>query len=195
MGAGEPRRRAAREGGKLETAEWLGMARVGVIARVQGNRGEVVVNPDSSFPERRFRPDGRVWMCGFQGPIPVRMRAVRFQRGRPVVGFEGVASIAEAEALVGEEIRVPLSELVELPPGHVYRHELIGCEVETLDGRALGRVTAVEGPMEGAHLVVGYGRHAVLIPLAEAICVRIDLAARRIRVDPPDGLIDLNRPL
>ena len=33
----------------------------------------------------------------------------------------------------------------------------------------------------------------VLIPLAETICVDIDTAARRIVVDPPEGLLDVNR--
>jgi len=36
------------------------------------------------------------------------------------------------------------------------------------------------------------GSREVLIPLCRQICVEIDLAGRRIVVDPPDGLLDLN---
>jgi ribosomal 30S subunit maturation factor RimM len=32
----------------------------------------------------------------------------------------------------------------------------------------------------------------VLIPLAQEICVEIDVRAKRIRIDPPEGLLDVN---
>ena len=43
-------------------------------------------------------------------------------------------------------------------------------------------------------MVVQGARGEILIPLAEHICREIDLGARRIRIDPPDGLLELNEP-
>jgi ribosomal 30S subunit maturation factor RimM len=57
----------------------------------------------------------------------------------------------------------------------------------------IGQVTAIEGPMELSRLVVSDGRGEILIPLAAPICVKIDPAGRQIVVDPPEGLIELNR--
>jgi ribosomal 30S subunit maturation factor RimM len=42
-------------------------------------------------------------------------------------------------------------------------------------------------------LVVTAGKRGeVLVPLADTICRRIDVAGKRIEIDPPDGLIELN---
>ena len=51
----------------------------------------------------------------------------------------------DAEALAGLELRVPVERLAALPAGTFYRHDLIGCEVETRDGATVGTVTDVEG--------------------------------------------------
>ena len=74
-----------------------------------------------------------------------------------------------------------------------YQHDLIGCAVETPEGMAIGIVESVEGSGEGSRLVVKTRRGAeILIPMTEAIVVGVHLAARRILVQPPDGLLDLN---
>ena len=85
------------------------------------------------------------------------------------------------------------SELAPLPARTYYRHDLVGCCVVTTDGRTVGTVKAVEGPLDQSRLVVDARDGEVLVPLAEAICVRIDPEGREIVIDPPEGLIDLNR--
>jgi 16S rRNA processing protein RimM len=79
-----------------------------------------------------------------------------------------------------------------LPAGTFYHHDLVGCEVTDRAGVALGVVTAVEGPMERSRLVIQGRRGEIQIPLTDAFCVSIDPAGRRIVVDPPDGLVELN---
>jgi 16S rRNA processing protein RimM len=79
------------------------------------------------------------------------------------------------------------------PDGEFYHDALIGCRVETTAGKEVGTVSRVEGPRGMSILVVkGEGAREVLVPLAEAICPVIDPAARRIVIDPPEGLLDLN---
>jgi 16S rRNA processing protein RimM len=80
-----------------------------------------------------------------------------------------------------------------LPEGRYYHDALIGCDVETVAGERVGQVTRIDTFGSAPLLAVKDGRHEMLIPLAEAICVRIDPAARRIVIDPPDGLLDVNR--
>jgi 16S rRNA processing protein RimM len=117
--------------------------------------------------------------------------SVRFQQGRPIIGLAGFDSINDAERLAGAELRVPASEQETLPEGTYYHHQLIGCEVVTRGGEALGRVSEVQGDGDATRLVVRGRRAEVLIPLAQEIC-EIDVAAKRIVVTPPQGLLEVN---
>ena len=64
--------------------------------------------------------------------------------------------------------------------------------VETVDGERVGNVVKVDGGAAGSVLEVAGPRGLVLIPLAVEICVEIDVERKRIRIDPPDGLLDVN---
>lgn len=172
--------------------EWDGMAVVGRIARSHGIRGAVVIDPETDFPESRFACGREVFVQVGGAITALRVRDARMQRGRVVVGFDQVGSIEAAERIVGRELRIPISWLERLPAATYYRHELVGCEVETVRGDRLGVVRAVEGDANGSRLVVETLRGDVLVPLAAAICSTIDPSARRIVIDPPDGLVELN---
>jgi 16S rRNA processing protein RimM len=117
---------------------------------------------------------------------------MRFQHDRPVIGFVGVDDRNSAIALAGTELRVPVDRLAALPDGVFYHHDLIGCEVQTVDGATVGAVTKVEGTMGRSRLVLETGRGELLIPLVSEICTTIDPAAKRIVIDPPEGLLELN---
>jgi 16S rRNA processing protein RimM len=163
---------------------------VGRVARAHGNKGQVIVNPDTDFPDERFTV-GAVLLVGPEA-TPRTIRAVRFHQRRPVLALEGVETMDDAEALAGAELKIPAAARGALPEGTFYHDELIGCEVRDTSARIVGRVSAVEGTMEMSRLVVE-GRHGdVLIPLADAICVSIDVGAREIVVAPPEGLLELN---
>ncbi len=169
------------------------MVLVGRIARPHGLRGHVFVNPETDFAEARFRPGAILWTRGVEGARPLTVSAARLQNGRPVVGFEGLSRVEDVENLAGLELRVPEEELQPLEPGRYYEHQLVGCAVDTVQGQAVGVVARVEGGAGGSRLVVAGQRGEVLIPLAFEICVEIDVAARRIRIDPPEGLLEVNQ--
>ena len=176
-----------------EERSWESMVLVGRIARAHGRWGQVIVNPETDFPVRRFR-SGNVLYTSVDGKIvELRVTEARFQGGRPVLGFDRVASIDDAERLAGVELRVPESNLKPLPADVFYEHELVGCEVTTVDGKSVGMVTEVQGTAGANRLIIGGGDGEVDVPLADSICVRIDTTGRTIVVDPPEGLLDLNR--
>ena len=174
------------------TAVWREMALVGRVARAHGNRGQVIVNPETDFPEERFKAGAEVFIERGGQVEALRIAAMRFQHARPVLTLEGVATMNDAEALAGYELRVPVDRLAKLPENTFYRHDLIGCRVETADGRPIGTVTDVEGDAGGSRLVVAGERGEVLVPLAVEICPAIDPAGKRIVIAPPDGLLQLN---
>lgn len=170
--------------------DWL---LVGYVARAHGNRAEVIVNPETDFAEDRFRPGTTLRVGGEANGVERTIRAVRFHQGRPVLALEGVDTMDDAEALAGAALSVRAASLAPLPEGTFYRHDLVGCEVQDRTGRPIGRVVAVHGPLERSLLVVeDPAGGEVLIPLVEEICESVDPAARRIVVNPPEGLIELN---
>jgi 16S rRNA processing protein RimM len=168
------------------------MAAVGRIARAHGLHGQVILNLDTDFPDERFRPGEELFVERAGTTDKLTVEAVRFQNGRPVIAFAGVETIEAAEALAGLEVRVPRERLTALPHGTFYRHDLIGCVVETRSGQRIGIVDDVEGTLAGSRLVVETAGGEVLVPLAAEICVTIDPEGHRIVIDPPEGLLDLN---
>jgi len=171
---------------------WDDMVVVGRIARPHGLRGQVSVAPETDFVEDRFRPGSTVWAREAGREESLTIASARMQSGRAVVGFEGLSNIEAVEPLAGLELRVPEGLLRALGPGRYYEHQLVGCVVETAGGAEVGLVGRVESGAGGSRLVVHGGRGEILIPLAEHICVDIDVSARRIRIDPPEGLLELN---
>jgi len=168
------------------------MAVVGRVARPHGLRGDVVINPETDFVAERFGKGKTVWMRSTEGQHCLTIASARIQHGRPVVGFEGVSSIEAAERLAGLELRIPEESLQPLEPGHYYEHQLVGCSVESANGAAVGRVVRVDSGGGSSRLVIDGARGEILVPLAADICVEVDVAARRIRIAPPEGLLELN---
>ncbi len=167
------------------------------IARPRGIRGEVIADLLTDFPERLSHLQ-RVFLAPAGGHGPEREFPVRrcwLHQGRAVFLFEGVDSMATAETLRGMEVRIPLEERVELPSGKYFVSDLAGCEL--LDTR--GKPPAVVGVVRDVIfetgvplLIVDTAKGELLIPFAEEICTRIDPAAGRIEISPPEGLLDLN---
>ena len=116
----------------------------------------------------------------------------RRQHGRCVAKFKGIDSISEAEQYVGSEIKVDTSSLPALREGSVYTFQLKGCRVYAVDGEYIGTITDV---LTGGTdiLKVDRDNEETLIPFAKDFVKTIDLEQRRVDMDLPEGLRDLNK--
>jgi 16S rRNA processing protein RimM len=175
----------------LSQVELVTVARV---AKARGVKGEVACDLLTDFPERfegleeliAVFPGGRRERLTLEGHW--------LHGDRVVLKLEGFDSPEEVSALVGCALAVPESEAVELAEGEFYDWQLEGCRVETIEGVAVGTVREVlhtggEAPV----LVIRDEREREnLVPLAESICVEIDVDAKLIRVDAPEGLLEVN---
>jgi 16S rRNA processing protein RimM len=167
---------------------------VGRVARAHGNKGQVIVNPETDFAQARFAVGNELVVEEVQRgrTMTRRITAVRFHGGRPIIALAGVDTMNDAEALAGAELKMPGDALGALPANTFYRHDLVGCEVKDTAGRLVGTVTDVQGPRERSLLVLGTGRDEVMIPMVDGIIVQVDPAGRQIVVELPEGLIELN---
>ena len=173
--------------------EWDRMVLVGRVARPHGLRGHVIVTPETDFVEDRFKAGATFWTRSERGQEVLTVNSARVQNGRPVIGFEGFGSIEDVERLAGLDLRIPEDSLLPLDPGAYYVHDLVGCAVQTISGEPVGEVRRVEGGAGASVLSVEGRRGEVLVPLAADICVEVDIAGRRIRINPPEGLLELNQ--
>ena len=95
------------ETGRAIVADWETMVVVGQIARAHGNRGPVIVNPETDFPDVRFQEGAVLVALVGNDTREVRIAGVRFKSGRPVIALDGVTTIDAAESLAGVKLMVP----------------------------------------------------------------------------------------
>jgi 16S rRNA processing protein RimM len=180
----------ASPGGTAE--EFVTLARV---IKTQGRHGEVAVQVHSDIPDR-LHPGLRLFSLAQDNS----RRELQIEDAWPhkdwlVLKFAGVDSISDAELLIGSELQVPASERAELEPGAAYVSDLIGCVLFDRD-REIGAIRDVRfGAGEAPLLVMGSGKNELEIPYAQEFLVRVDLEGKRLDMNLPEGLLEVNAPL
>ena len=171
------------------SAEWVTIA---LIGRPRGNKGELQAVSLSDSPGR-FEALDRAFLFRDEASLGEhRVERAWWHGEKLVLKFSGVDSISDASALANSEVRVPFEERAPLEPGAYFQSDLIGCElVDGKSGEPLGFVTAWE-ELAGSLLMEIDGDW--LVPFTPALCKSVDVAGRRIVVDLPEGLKELNRP-
>jgi 16S rRNA processing protein RimM len=170
---------------------------VGRVRKAHGIRGEVVIEPLTDAPDAVFAPGRRVFAGTVDGdPAPDGRELVvedsrPFKGGGWIVAFEGLLDRNEAERWRDRYVLAPSAELEPAAGHEVYLHDLFGLSV-VRQGSAdvIGEVIDVYELPQGIMLDVRRPRGTVLIPFRPEVVTRVDLAARQIIIDPPEGLIE-----
>ena len=170
---------------------------VGHINKPHGTKGELFVWPLTDHPEGVYAP-GVVLRLGAEDSDqpdpdlpPLRMEAVRPHRRGYIVAFAGVDDRSQSELLRGRYLFRETEALEPLAEGEVFYHQLLGMRVETTDGAEVGEVIEVY-ELSPAHMLDVRGpEREVMIPFLKDIVVDVDIEAKRMVIDPPDGLLDL----
>ena len=192
--AGQPKRRpsapaAPAAAGADDVPDLLVVGRIG---KPQGIKGEVTVQVRTDDPDTRFAA-GAVLLTDPPERGPLTVASSRWQNGRLVVALEGVDDRNGAEALRDTLLQV---DARTLPPpedeDEFHDHVLRGMAAYVVGGGRLGEVADVLHLPHGDVLVVQTGEREVLVPFVKAMVPVVDVAARRVEVEPPDGLLDLD---
>ena len=168
-----------------------------LVVKTQGRHGEVAAELHSDIPDR-FAAGMKLFALGkTEGQRrELEVEEVWPHKGLLVMKFRGVDSISDAEVLIGAELQVPSAERAELEQGWTYVSDLIGCEV--LDrGREIGRIEDVQfGAGEAPLLIVANGAGKKFdVPFAEAYLEAVDTAHRQVRMNLPEGMLEVNAPV
>jgi 16S rRNA processing protein RimM len=169
-------------------------------------RGEVAAEILTDFPERLTKLQRATLWNGMAASRNVEVRRCWLSHsrgGQAIFHFASSHSVDDARKLVGCEVRIPLAERAKLPDGTYYISDLVGCQVLERGGVRVGVVRDVEingQSVPGTPLLVvdldaariASRSNQILVPLAQDICLQVDLAARLIEVRLPDGLLELN---
>jgi 16S rRNA processing protein RimM len=147
-----------------------------------GESFETLVSGDRLF----FRPAG-----GGEGSSRELTLKAAQPHGRVwLAQFEEIRDREAARALSGAEILLPESMLPPLEDGEYYHYQLIGLSVERLDGSFVGAITGIIETGSHDVYVTRDGDREFLIPAVEEVIREIDLAGRRVVIDPPEGLLE-----
>jgi 16S rRNA processing protein RimM len=174
--------------------EFITLARV---VKTQGRVGEVAAEIHSDVPER-FAVGMKLFaLPKSQGSRrQLEVEDLWPHKGLLVLKFRGVDSMSDAELLLGAELQVPGAERAELEPGWNYVSDLIGCAV--LDhAREIGRIEDVEfGAGEAPLLIVADATGKKFdVPFAQAYLEGVDVKQRQVRMNLPEGMLEINAPL
>ncbi len=165
---------------------------VGRVAQAHGVGGEVSVEVRTDAADLRFAPGTSLDTDpADRGPLTVER--ARWHSGRLLVAFTGVTERTAAEGAAWHAARRRLVDQPALDDDDEYwDHDLIGLHAVTVAGVGLGQVEEVLHP-PGADLlsIRGADGRELLVPFVRAIVPAVDLDARRLVVDPPEGLLEL----
>jgi 16S rRNA processing protein RimM len=167
-----------------------GYIAIGMVLTSFGLDGAIKVEPLTDFPER-FEPGRELWLAR-------RKRKVQHSRWQGQFVFLKLSGIATREAIAplrGFLLEVPESQRTELPPGEFYRSDIEGMAVFTAAGEDLGIVEELMPTGANDVLVVRGARGEVLVPMVEDVILDVDVAGRRITIEPLEGLVPESAPV
>ena len=166
-----------------------------VIARIvkaRGVRGEVACDVETDFPERFASLANVMVRMPDSTSLTLAIENHWFHQRRVVVKFEGYDTMTAARTLVGGRLVIPDDDELPLDDDQFFERRLVGSAVITVTGHEVGRVTRLMRTGGTDLLVIeGNGGREHLVPFADAICTEVDEKAKRITIDPPEGLLDL----
>jgi 16S rRNA processing protein RimM len=184
----------------VSTESTRGFITLARVVKTQGRHGEVAVEVHSDIPDR-FAAGMKLFALSKENTQrELEVEDLWPHKGLLVLKFVGVDSMSDAEALVGSELQVPRADRAELDAGCTYVSDLVGCTVFD-HGREIGRIDDVQfGAGEAPLLiVVSIGEDGEVtkydVPFAEAYLENVDAARRQVRMNLPDGMLEINAPM
>lgn len=181
-----PGRRAPRRTRALPEPSSESRVGVAYVRRAWGTDGSLAVTQYSDDPDR-LAPGTRVYL---EGNRPAKVVEWHRAGSAIVLRLDAVRDSRDAEALRGTILEMERDDLPSAAPGVYYHFEIIGCAVHTTAGEDLGTITEIlDTGANDVYVVSNAGASEdVLVPAVPDVVIDVDIGARLLTVDLPDGL-------
>jgi 16S rRNA processing protein RimM len=161
---------------------------IGQIVKSWGLKGTLVVRPLTDKPER-FSALRRVWVGTMESDrSPFQLKDARVKGQTIHLRLEEIRTRDAAEELAGNFLYVTSDDLVRLPEGTHFVHDIVGSRVIDERGKKIGTVKEVWKLPANDVYVVRKGKREHLLPAIRSIIDKIDIERKQIRVRMMEGL-------
>lgn len=164
--------------------------KVGTIVKPRGLIGEMRIYSTSDFRELRFKKGNKLFLYN---PITEERQQVTVKKhiidgAFDIVTFNEITTIEQVEDLRGFEVQVIKDKKI-ISDDAYFHDELLACDVYA-NGVLVGRVSAIEEYAAYRTLRVKRdGGKDILIPFVAVFINNVDISARRIEINPIEGLL------
>ncbi|MBO2455300.1 ribosome maturation factor RimM [Actinomadura barringtoniae] len=163
---------------------------VGRIGRPHGIRGELTIDVRTDEPDARFAT-GTELATDPATTGPLTVERIRWHSGRLLLTFTGVHDRTAAEDLRGTWLVVDPTEIATSDdPDDFHDQELVGLNVVTTTGTPVGVVTEIRHSGQDLLVIDRADGGEALVPFVAALVPEVDVAAGRLVIAPPEGLLD-----
>ena len=164
---------------------------LGKIVRKHSFRGEVVVKLDTAEPEL-YQELESVFVALGNNLVPFFIETISLQKGNQLrIRFEDVENEADADAIMGVEVYLPLKFLPKLTGNKFYFHEIIDFDMEDVNYGYIGVITGINDSSAQPLFEVNSNGTEIFIPMIDHFIKKVDRENSKIIVETPAGLIEL----
>ena len=160
---------------------------VGRIGRAHGVLGEATVQVQTDDPDVRFKVGAKLILDNGKD---LTIRSARWHNQILLLAFDGIIDRNQIEELRDQMISAEV-DITSLSPGEYHYQQLLGCQVFLQSDELIGEVDEIVKLPGQDLLSVAKNGKKVLIPMVKKIIISIDVSAKKIVVDPPEGLLDV----
>lgn len=162
---------------------------VGKIINTHGVKGEVKVYP---LTNNIYRFDQLKKVYLGENKLKVNIEKVRYHKGMVIIKFIGINNINQIISFKDEFIYVDEEDRIELPEGHYFIYDIVGCVVNNIHGEKVGTVIdVIQSASNDVYVVKGHGvDKEYLIPAIKEFIVHVDVDEKKIIIDPIEGMIE-----
>ena len=164
---------------------------LGKIVSKYSFKGEVLIKLDTDNPDIYENMES-VFVSIGNNLVPFFIDRSRLHKSNLLrVDFEGVKDEASADKIIGSELYLPLNMLPPLTGNKFYFHEVIGFTLMDEVHGNIGVVKAVNDSASQELFEVEKDGKELLIPISDDFIKEVDRDNKIIRIETPEGLVDL----
>lgn len=166
---------------------------LGIIARKHSYKGEVVIAIDSDEPELYADIDA-VFVEFNNKLIPFFIETILLQKGNQLrIKFEDIDNEEEAADILKRDTYLPLALLPKLEDDKFYFHEVIGFTVIDNNFGEIGKISSInDNTAQSLFVIDTKNNKQILVPLIDEFIKKVDRENKLIKVETPEGLIQMN---